>query len=33
MFEDERAHLKTSPLQGMQYFAQGVRTVCNVTNA
>ncbi len=29
MFEAERAHLKPLPLQGMQYFTQGVRTVCD----
>mgnify|MGYP003433767825 FL=1 len=29
MFEAERAHLKPLPLLGMQYFTQGVRTVCD----
>ena len=29
MFEAERAHLKALPLLGMQYFTQGVRTVCD----
>ena len=29
MFEAERPHLKPLPLLGMQYFTQGVRTVCD----
>ena len=29
MFEAERRHLKPLPLLGMQYFTQGVRTVCD----
>jgi transposase len=29
MFEAERAHLKPLPQLGMQYFTQGVRTVCD----
>ncbi len=29
MFEAERPHLKSLPLLGMQYFTQGVRTVCD----
>ena len=29
MFEEERPHLKPLPLLGMQYFTQGVRTVCD----
>jgi transposase len=29
MFEEERPHLKALPLLGMQYFTQGVRTVCD----
>jgi len=29
MFEAERSHLKPLPLLGMQYFTQGVRTVCD----
>jgi len=29
MLEAERVHLKPLPLQGMQYFTQGVRTVCD----